>query len=79
MNGTWDLTKLYKDFSDPAFDADMEALKKLSAEFTEYAGGLTVGKNDANQRLDRWLSKNLPLLPASETIFSHSFFFSVAN
>ena len=24
----------------------------------------TVGKNDANQRLDRWLSKNLPLLPA---------------
>lgn len=24
----------------------------------------TVGKNDAGQRLDRWLSKNLPLLPA---------------
>lgn len=49
MNGTWDLTKLYKDFSDPAFDADMEMLKKLSAEFTEYAGGLTVGKDDGEK------------------------------
>ena len=49
MNGTWDLTKLYKDFSDPAFDADMETLKKLSAEFTEYAGGLTVGKDDGEK------------------------------
>ena len=25
---------------------------------------LTIGKNDANQRLDRFISKNLPLLPA---------------
>ena len=49
MNGTWDLTKLYKDFSAPAFDADMETLKKLSAEFTEYAGGLTVGKDDGEK------------------------------
>lgn len=49
MNGTWDLTKLYKDFSDPAFDADMETLKKLSAEFSEYAGGLTVGKDDGEK------------------------------
>ena len=24
----------------------------------------TIGKNDANQRLDRWLAKTLPLLPA---------------
>jgi 23S rRNA pseudouridine955/2504/2580 synthase len=24
----------------------------------------TIGKNDAGQRLDRWLAKNLPLLPA---------------
>ena len=24
----------------------------------------TIGKNDAGQRLDRWLGKNLPLLPA---------------
>ena len=24
----------------------------------------TIGKNDAGQRLDRWLSKTLPLLPA---------------
>ena len=25
---------------------------------------LTIGKNDAGQRLDRWLAKTLPLLPA---------------
>ncbi len=25
----------------------------------------TIGKNDAGQRLDRWLSKTVPLLPAS--------------
>lgn len=24
---------------------------------------LTIGKNDAGQRLDRFVSKNLPLLP----------------
>ena len=24
----------------------------------------TIGKNDAYQRLDRWLAKTLPLLPA---------------
>ena len=24
----------------------------------------TIGKNDAGQRLDRWLAKTLPLLPA---------------
>ena len=24
----------------------------------------TIGKNDAGQRLDRWLGKALPLLPA---------------
>ena len=24
----------------------------------------TIGKNDAGQRLDRWLSKAVPLLPA---------------
>ena len=23
----------------------------------------TIGKNDAGQRLDRWLAKTLPLLP----------------
>ena len=26
---------------------------------------LTIGKNDANQRLDRFLDKAVPLLPAS--------------
>lgn len=51
MNGTWDLTKLYKDFSDPAFDADMETLKKLTADFAEYAGELAVGKNDGEKLL----------------------------
>ena len=49
MNGTWDLTKLYKDFSDPAFVADMETLKKLNSDFAEYAGGLTVGKDDGEK------------------------------
>ena len=24
----------------------------------------TIGRNDAGQRLDRWLAKTLPLLPA---------------
>ena len=24
----------------------------------------TIGKNDAGQRLDRWLAKTIPLLPA---------------
>ena len=24
----------------------------------------TIGKNDAGQRLDRWMAKTLPLLPA---------------
>ena len=33
---------------------------------------LTIGKNDAGQRLDRFLSKALPLLPPSTTSFSTS-------
>ena len=49
MNGTWDLTKLYKDFSDPAFGADMETLKKLTADFAQYAGELAVGNNDGEK------------------------------
>ncbi len=27
----------------------------------------TIGRNDAGQRLDRWLAKTLPLLPARPT------------
>jgi len=28
----------------------------------------TIGKNDAGQRLDRWLAKTLPLLPPPATL-----------
>ena len=37
MNEVWDLTPLYKGFDDPAFDADMAAMKQLVADFTAFS------------------------------------------
>ena len=37
MNEVWDLTPLYKGFDDPAFGADMAAMKQLVAEFTAFS------------------------------------------
>ena len=37
MNEVWDLTLLYKGFDDPAFDADMAAMKQLVADFTAFS------------------------------------------
>ena len=40
MNECWNLDNLYKGFDDPAFDADMTALKEKVAEMTAFAGRL---------------------------------------
>ena len=37
MNEVWDLTPLYKGFDDPAYEADMAAMKALVADFTAFA------------------------------------------
>ena len=37
MNEVWDLTPLYKGFDDPAFEADMAAMKQMVADFTAFS------------------------------------------
>ena len=37
MNEVWDLTPLYKGFDDPAYEADMAAMKALVDEFTVFS------------------------------------------
>ena len=41
MNEVWNLEKIYTGFDDPAFAADMEALKKIVADFNAFAGNLS--------------------------------------
>ena len=41
MNEVWDLTPLYKGFDDPAYEADMAAMKALVADFTAFSKELT--------------------------------------
>lgn len=40
MNDVWNLDPIYKGFDDPAFEADMEALKQKAGEITAFADGL---------------------------------------
>ena len=40
MNEVWNLDPIYKGFDDPAFAADMAALKEMVAEYTAFAAGL---------------------------------------
>ena len=44
MNEVWDLEKIYKGFDDPAFEADLTALKEEIAAYTKLAEG--IGKMD---------------------------------
>ena len=37
MNEVWDLTPLYKGFDDPAYEADIAAMKQLVADFTAFS------------------------------------------
>ena len=37
MNEVWDLTPLYKGFDDPAYEADMAAMKALVEDFTAFS------------------------------------------
>ena len=39
-NGQWNLDRLYKGFDDPAYIADMEAMKQLVADSTAFAAEL---------------------------------------
>ena len=41
---TWDLTKLYKDFDDPKYAADIEALKALAEELLDHARTMEVSR-----------------------------------
>ncbi len=40
MNEFWDLNKIYKGFDDPAFAADMDALKEMVAGYNAFAAGI---------------------------------------
>ena len=40
MNEVWNLDRLYKGFDDPAYEADMAAMKQLVADFTAFAADL---------------------------------------
>ena len=41
MNEVWNLDPIYRGFEDPAFSADMEALRKVVAEYNAFAAGLS--------------------------------------
>jgi len=41
MNGVWDLTPIYKDFDDPAFTGDMNALEKAVKDYAEFTAALS--------------------------------------
>ena len=40
MNEVWNLDPIYKGFDDPAYAADMEAMKQLVADFTAFTAEL---------------------------------------
>ncbi len=40
MNEFWNLDPIYKGFDDPAFGADMDALRKMAAEYNAFASAL---------------------------------------
>ena len=40
MNEVWNLDKIYHGFDDPAFAADMDALKELAAGYSKFAEGI---------------------------------------
>ena len=40
MKAEWNLNVIYKDFSDPAFMADLEALQEVVAGFNAFSDGL---------------------------------------
>ena len=40
MNDVWNLDPIYKGFDDPAFSADLEAMRGSAKELTEFAAGL---------------------------------------
>ena len=40
MNEVWNLDVIYRGFDDPAFDADMQALGKMTADYTAFAAEL---------------------------------------
>ena len=40
MNEVWNLDPIYKGFDDPAFDADLAALKEAVAEFASFTATL---------------------------------------
>ena len=42
MNEVWNLDPIYKGFDDPAFEADMAALKAEAEKFSEFAGKLSA-------------------------------------
>ena len=41
MNEVWNLDPIYKGFNDPAFEADLTALKENVAVFTAFTAALT--------------------------------------
>ena len=42
MNEVWNLDPIYKGFDDPAFDADMAALRQCAADYNAFAGDLAA-------------------------------------
>ena len=53
MNEVWNLDPLYKGFDDPAFEADLAALKSACEEYTAFAADL--GSGDVAQTLKKCL------------------------
>ena len=59
MNEVWDLTPLYKGFDDPAYEADMAAMKALVDEFTAFSKELPNVEPVAGLRRGVELQKKL--------------------
>ena len=59
MNAVWNLDRIYKGFDDPAFEGDMEALRRKVAQLNEF-----VGELDNTEPL-AGLKKGIALLPVA--------------
>ena len=71
MNGLWDLTPIYKDFDDPAFAADMQALEENVEAYAAFAA--TLAQADALAGLQRGiaLQEQIILLTNKLSLYAH--------
>ena len=76
MNDTWNLERIYKGFEDPAYEADMAALKQLVQDFAGFAEALPTMEPLAGLRQGVALQEKLRTL---SSLFSYAHLRQSAN